>query len=629
MKEKITVRGAKGTIRLKKSKNLIGLKTKDESFIPTQEKVKKQFSKYLGGFEIVEMDSEGESLDQELDSIREKDEVETGTHVYYSDKSNKPVVPTGEIYIIFHEGTNAEEQLVVLDEYRLELVERRGADRLIAKVTKNSRNPLKVAASMEQFPLVRSATPDLDIPMDEYEFFAPEDDLFSHEWHLENPGFVIDFPMRLKQGADAKVVDAWKRLGGFGSKDVTIAVIDNGFDLSHPDFEDKIVKPYNVWDSTNFIPQGNPKRTHGTPCASVALATSNGKGIVGVAPNARFMPMHGTSFTLRDTENMFDYCIDNGADIISCSWGSTDPEWDLDGPKKDAIAKAAREGRNGKGCVILFATGNDYLDYVNFYAAHPDVIAVAASTSKDEHASYSNAGLEVTVCAPSNGHWPITAARAWWDEGTQGREGHKKYWADGINRSNHHKHFGGTSSATPLVAGICALMLSVNPDLTAKQVKEILIRTADKIGSPSDYDSNGHSRKFGYGRVNADRAVAESLRMRDGGDTSTTTPGGGVNDQIKQGQGIFRFNVKKQEAKGFGVQVGVFAKYGNVLIQAERLQSLFDQPIIVSINELEGRTVYKLVVGAFDDVLDARQLSQRMKAQGVNGFIRNLKDLKL
>ncbi|RMF04388.1 MAG: peptidase S8 and S53 subtilisin kexin sedolisin, partial [Bacteroidetes bacterium] len=287
-------------------------------------------------------------------------------------------------------------------------------------------------------------------------------------------------------------------------------------------------------------------------------------------------------------------------------------------------AKAALQGRNGKGCVILYAVGNDNLNYVNYYAAHPDVIAVAASTSQDTHASYSNRGREVTVCAPSNGDWPIIAARASWDPGLSWETGNFRYWRDGRDRGEHYKHFGGTSSSTPLVAGICALILSANPELTAKQVKQILIKTADKIGHPSEYDSRGHSLKYGYGRVNADNAVREAIRLRD---ASRPQPPNEVEDKISKGQGIFLFDVRKQPAQGFGVQIGAFYDYGNVLIQAEKLQAQFGAPVVVSINELNGKTVYKVILGNWSSPDPARQLLARIKAAGLPGFLRNLKDL--
>lgn len=622
--EKIRVNSGKGKVTLVKSRRLVGLKTKDLKDLSEKDFVEEPIHSNLGGFRVVALDRQDRDLDSRLDEVRGREEVEVGTHVYYIEGSNRPLVPTGEIYISFQEGTTEQEQEIVLTEFRLELVERRSAEKVIARVTAESKNPIKVAAAMEDSSLVRVAEPDLDSLVDEYAFVAPSDDLVNHQWHLENPGRVVDANWSMKKGADAKVVDAWRRLASSGSSEIAIAIIDNGFDLTHPDLQSKVFKPWDLWNNSSRIEQGDPRYTHGTPCASVALASSNGRGIVGAAPNARFMPISGTSFSLRATEQMFEHAVRNGADIISCSWGTTDPAFSLSPTKEEAIAKAASEGRNGKGCIICYAAGNENLDYLNYYAAHPDVIAVAASTSQDEHASYSNRGKEVSVCAPSNGDWPIIAARAWWDDGISWESGEFKYWRDGKPRGQNYKHFGGTSSSTPLVAGVCALVLSANPELTAAQVKDILQRTADKIGAPSEYDSNGHSRKFGYGRVNALKAVAEALRLKDG--AAPLEPE--VETQISSGQGLFRFSVEKQESRGFGVQIGAFAEYGNVLVQAEKLQRLFGEPVIVNINELEGRTVYKVVVGAFDTDGPARELLKKMKEEGVNGFVRNLETLQ-
>ncbi len=623
MKE-LKVKSGKGALILRKSRNLVGLKNSEEKDFSKKEYVKSQVFKNLGGFNVVNLEKSGSSIDEKLDEVRTKEEVEVGTHVYYAYGSSKPLVPTGEIYIIFQDGLSEEEQQLALDEYHLALVERRGTDRIIAAVTKDSPNPIKVANGLQKTSLVKLAEPDLDTFVDEYApFVAPEDDMLEHQWHLRNSGIVADVNFPLKRGADAKVFDAWSRLGNTGSGDIVIAIIDNGFDVSHPDLKDKIHKPFDLWNQSSELDQGDSRFTHGTPCASVAIAASNGKGIVGAAPSAKFMPVSGTSFSLRATEQMFNYCIENGADVISCSWGTTDPAFDLNPMKQAAIAKAAREGRNGKGCVIVYAVGNEDLDFVNYYAAHPDVIAVAASTSQDQHASYSNRGREVTICAPSNGDWPILAARAWWDEGVTWETGAFRYYRDGKNRGSKYKHFGGTSSACPLVAGICALILSVNPGLTAREVKEVIIKTADKIGNPSEY-VNGHSTKYGYGRINADKAVAEALRRLDKQNEAKPE----VGNSISNGRGIFRFDVRKQEPVGFGIQIGAFAEYGNVLIQVEKLQNAFNTDVIVSINELNGKTVYKVVVGAYANRDDAKRLQQRMKAKGVNGFLRNLKDLK-
>ncbi len=620
----LKIKSGKGELLLRKSKNLVGLKSAQKKDFTKSRYVKSEVFKNLGGFNVVNLEKENNSIDDKLDEVRAKKDVKVGTHVYYAHGSTKPLVPTGEIYIIFQDNTSKEEQQIALDEYNLKLVERRSDERIIAAVTKNSPNPIKVAHWLQQVSMVKLAEPDLDTFVDEYApFIAPEDDLLEHQWHLRNNGIVPDINFPIKRGADAKVYDAWSRLGNTGSKNIVIAVIDNGFDKNHPDLKEKIYKPFDLWNQSGELDQGDPRFTHGTPCASVAIAASNGNGIVGAAPSAKFMPISGTSFSLRATEQMFDYCIKNGADVISCSWGTTDPAFDLNPMKQEVIAKAAREGRNGKGCVIVYAVGNEDLDFVNFYSAHPDVIAVAASTSKDEHASYSNRGREVTICAPSNGDWPILAARASWDEGVSWETGAFRYYRDGKDRGSSYKHFGGTSSACPLVAGICALILSVNPELKASEVKDIITKTADKIGSPSEY-TNGHSKKYGFGRINADKAVAEALRRLDMGNE----PEPEVEDSVTNGRGIFRFNVRRQDGVGYGVQIGAFAEYGNVLIQVEKLQDAFNTDIIVSINELNGKTVYKVVVGAFFSRDDAKRLQKRMKEKGINGFIRNLKDLK-
>ncbi len=618
------IKSGKGVLVLKKSASLVGLKGKKMADFSHADYVRQELLPSLGGFKVVSLKRDGATVDDKLDEVRQRKEVELGTHVYFAEGSKKPLVPTGEIFIIFQPDVDESEQLLVLDEYKLTLVERRSTDQVIARVTKDSPNPIKVAQALQDISMVKMAEPDLDMLLEEYDLSMPNDPFIKEEWHLKNDGFIASSQYTTKKGADAKIVDAWQRLDSLGSPNIVLAVIDNGFDIKHPDLNPKIYRPFDLWTQSDRLSDGDPSFTHGTPCASLAVATANGQGMVGVAPNAKFMPVSGTSFSVRATEQMFDYCAQNGADVISCSWGTTDTQYTLNSLKEEAIAKAAREGRKGKGCVILFAAGNEGLDYVNFYAAHPDVICVAACDSKDRYASYSNQGAEVSVCAPSNGDWPLIAARASWDPGTTVRgEGAFRFWADGVERTGPYKHFGGTSGATPIVAGICALMLSANPNLTAKEVKDILQKTADKIGDPSEY-KNGHSRKFGYGRVNADKAVAEAIRRRDAASKPNVTE---VATPVISGQGLFRFSVERQPSQGFSVQIGVFADYGNVLIAAEKLQKQFGQPVVVNINQLGGKTVYKVLIGTFEKSADASNLQKAMKTAGVDGFVRDLKGL--
>lgn len=616
--EKIVLQTGKGALLLKKSRKLVGLKTtSEEKAVEDLSSVQQNWMPALGGFSVVSLETEDKETDQKLDELRADPEVALGTHVYLAGEQNRPVVPTGEIYLQFEEGVSEEEQKIVLDEFGLDEVERRGELVLVVQVTERSSNPIKSANQLQALSLVRLAEPDLDSPVDSY-FMSPTDHLIGEQWHLHNSGQGRGPRHMMKPGADARIVEAWKRLGNLGSKGVTVAVLDNGFDMNHPDLRDKIIRPFDLWSGTNRIPQGDSRFTHGTPCASMALASSNGSGMVGVAPNARFMPVNGTSFGIRATEQMFDYCIRNGADIISCSWGTTDPAFRPNPVKEAAIAKAARQGRGGKGCVILFAAGNENLDYLNYYAAHPDVIAVGACTSMDQHAYYSNRGMEIDIVAPSNGHWPLIAARASWDRGDQRYTGPYRYWRDGVDRGGHYKHFGGTSCATPIVAGIVALILSANPELTAKEVRQILTSTADKIGHPGEY-VNGHSPKYGYGRVNAHKALAEAIRLRD------YHSGVGVMPE-KSGEdvGIFKVSVEKKQARGYAIQTGVFAEYDNVLRQAEQMERLFGEPVLVQVTHKDGQPLYRVLVGQKITEKEAKDLLHRMMRAGVPGLIRPL-----
>ena len=158
---------------------------------------------------------------------------------------------------------------------------------------------------------------------------------------------------------------------------------------------------------------------------------------------------------------------------------------------------------------MVFAAGNDGKDVndpprsQNGFATHPEVLAVAASTSRDERAHYSARGREIAVCAPSSG--------------PQGSVYHDCGRDRGVGRRGYGRRllrlFEGTSSACPLVAGICALVLGANPELTAADVRQIVRATARRIGADTDYQ-NGHSTDFGHGCVNAEAAVVPGAEHR-------------------------------------------------------------------------------------------------------------------
>jgi subtilisin family serine protease len=148
------------------------------------------------------------------------------------------------------------------------------------------------------------------------------------------------------------------------------------------------------------------------------------------------------------------------------------------------------------------------------------VIGVAASTSLNKHSTYSNWGAEISVCAPSNNFHPLdpqqfVPGRGIWTTDNEA-------YGEGFTaHSRYTGQFGGTSSATPLVAGVAALVLAANPNLPAAEVKDILQSTADKIvdtdpdiilGVNRGQYKNGRCDWFGYGKINAAKAVAEAKR---------------------------------------------------------------------------------------------------------------------
>ncbi|MTB49765.1 S8 family serine peptidase [Lewinella sp. W8] len=647
MKE-IKVQSESGDLALRKSSKLVGLrKNREEKEVDA---VETNVIPDLGGFQVVSL-RQDKNIDDALDEVRRDDSVDVGTHVYFVDGDNRPVVPTGIIYCHLAEGVGKEESQVIFDTFALEVLEQREDGTCVLQVTPKSPNPLKVAVALQKLSMVEKAIPDLDVPLDQY-FVEPRDGLLSHQWHLQNNGRVADVPnFPLKPGADAKVRAAWRRLGNLGSSSITVAVIDNGFDLNHPDLRGKVVAPLSISSGSAQLPTGSAVGNHATPCASVAIGAANGSGLVGAAPLSRLMPLHGLTYSKWLTERMFSHCIRNGADVISCSWGTIDPRFRPGNEHIQSVRRAITSGRNGKGSVVVFAAGNEGREYINYYATIPGVIAVGASTSNDTHASYSNRGTGLSVVAPSDGGWPILAARASWDGGNPGMPANKRYYVDGIDRGPFYKHFGGTSSATPLVAGICALMLSANPNLTSAQVKSILESTADKIGNRWDYDARGYSTKYGFGRVNAERAVAEAQRLAGVGTTPppittpTTPPAGGTTtppittppptptpppvttpttpttpppvSAPVSGNDLIRISVSGQSRSGFGLQVAVNKEFENVLKKVQELEAKFRLPVLIHISEVNGATAFKIIVGPFATRSAAESAKSRLIAGGI------------
>ncbi|MGB3210078.1 MAG: S8 family serine peptidase [Desulforhopalus sp.] len=451
------------------------------------------------------------SRDSAMEELRTNSpDVAWCSHVFHTPADPESMLfPMETIYVQLKPATGEAEVNKLLDQYGLELVPDPDGDPNVCVMrltSESTENPLKVANALRKSSDVVLAEPDLAVKGN-LTSHLPSDDLFPMQWHLKNQGGA-----GLTAGADVSATEAWDITRG--SRNITVAVIDDGFDTGHPDFASigKFRAPRDFGQGDADPSPVSSLDNHGTACAGVALADENGSGVVGMAPECRLMPIRWSgSVSDADIRDQFDHPRLNGADVISCSWGVTSSFFTLSTSMRRSISKAASEGRDGKGCVIVFAAGNsnhDIDDPPNTrdgFAIHPDVIAVAASNSRDRKSHYSNFGDAIWVCAPSSGAGGLGIV-------TTDRRGASGYQSGDYTTV---ERFGGTSSATPLVAGICALMLSVNPELTANEIKEILKDTVEKIDPQGgNYDNNGHSRIYGFGRVNAYRAVQAARDRR-------------------------------------------------------------------------------------------------------------------
>lgn len=337
---------------------------------------------------------------------------------------------------------------------------------------------------------------------------------FPQQWHLKKTAIgatVVD--------QHASVEAAWALADGSG---VTIAVIDDGVDVDHEEFSSsgKIVAPRDA-TMRSADPRPGSGDNHGTACAGVACADGR-FGASGVAPKARLMPIRlASALGSQNEADAFVWAAQHGADVISCSWGPEDGAWwdpndplhqevvPLPDSTRLAIDWTIRNGRNGRGCVIVWAAGNGNESVDNDgYAKNPQVVAAAACNDKGKKSAYSDFGKAIWCAFPSSHGEPSLTPGIW----TVDRSGKPGYnpgsLAKGDAAGNYTSSFGGTSSAAPGVAGTAALVLSRNPELRWDEVKDVLKRSADRIDAAGgQYDASGKSPFYGWGRVNARSAV--------------------------------------------------------------------------------------------------------------------------
>ncbi len=326
-----------------------------------------------------------------------------------------------------------------------------------------------------------------------------------------SPGFAVNDPLYAANQWNMQRINAaraWQMLytqNLFAAPaEVTVAVLDTGIDTTHPDFAGRLAPGY------NYIPEPGPDKQpgtaddiinppmrdgfgHGTHVAGILAAGLNdGVGVAGVAPQIRIAPYRVLGDTgggtIADVAAGIISATVDGAQIINMSLTTTSPSTTI----QNAVQYAAAQG-----VLLLAAAGNGYTSQVYWPAAYPEVVAVAALDYSDVHAVYSNYGPQVEISAPG-GDLTTRKVFSTWSSDAIDRCATPVYsnGAPYCTRS-------GTSQATPAVAGAAALLWSLDPTLTAADIRALLRDSADPLLEPSQY--------VGAGKLNVANALRELL----------------------------------------------------------------------------------------------------------------------
>ena len=466
------------------------------------------------------------SSTDDLESLMTRSRALAPTHhAYYEATSGTEFLITDRVFITFAQELSDADVDAFAGQYGLIKKTTYSPTEYLFQLTNHTgMNPVKLVVELtENEPRVLAAEHDLNQRMVKAQFSEPSDPAYARQWHLHTQFNSQDYDVR----ASSRCEQAWRELDGFGDPSVVVAVADDGCKLDHEDFNsngkfagwgyfqgERLVIAEDIDADPDAMYQNGSN--HGTSCCGVAAGDVDAQLTVGAAPRCRLLPIKwesaGPSLFISDSKliTAMNYIADR-CDIMSNSWGGVPTSMWAPPVLSRIRALAETGGRRRRGIVFLWAAGNDNcpIDFAadqdvpfdsgvevrgsslvwvgvrtarrfrNNLVGLPGLLHVAALASNARRSHYSNYGNGIEICAPSsNSHtYHRMTVRGLGITTSTGP-------VDGTTNS-----FGGTSSATPLVAGIAALVISANSELSALEVIALLKETAAK-----DLDMTGYQR---------------------------------------------------------------------------------------------------------------------------------------
>lgn len=443
--------------------------------------------------------------------------IKFSTNVFYGSSKKVTQIPTDR-FLVKLKNRNDEDRLNAINVMNnCSIIGKFGNENgFILKTNSNvNKNALELSDIYYSTGIFEFAEPDFLYPENCLFLSVPNDPSFPKQWSLQNTGQTIQTGSSFAfygdastvngiPGSDMNVAAAWDFTTG--SDVIKIGVIDTGIDSLHPDFQQAghLLSGYDAVNNVNS--SAVDIGWHGTSTAGIIGAVMNNSiGISGVAPNCKLMSIlitdsEGNTYS-SEAARAFDSAVAKGLDVLSNSWGGGTPSSIV----TEAIDNAAINGRNGLGCAILFASGNDGNNPPLYPSVLPNVLSIGSSTPHDQAKS------------PGTGNYFF-----WGSNYGENSIGDLDLLAPTscVTLSaggGYDQFFWGTSASCPNAAGVAALILSVNTSQTRTEVYNNLIRGCDKIDNiPYNIDKpyGKWSVYNGYGRVNA----LNSVRLAAGAD---------------------------------------------------------------------------------------------------------------